>query len=81
MPRPRASVRFSPPSTHSSCEPTGNGRRPLLRALQKTPKETLVDPTQHLLLTMYKGSRKVALNLLGLLIRLPEVVGRSRLGG
>jgi hypothetical protein len=81
MPRPRASVRFSPPSTHSSCELTRNGKRPPLHAPQKTPKETLVDPAPHLLLTMYKGSRKVGLNLLGLLIKLPEVVGRSGLGG
>jgi hypothetical protein len=33
------------------------------------------------LLTMYKGSRKVGLKLLGSPIKLPEVVGRISLGG
>src|ERR671911_181813 len=78
MPRPRASGRFSPPSTHLSCERTRNGRRPPLHAPQKTPKETLVDPAPPLLLTMYKGSRKVGLNLLGSPIKLPEVARRTR---
>lgn len=63
MPHPRASGRFSPPSTRSSCEPIRNGRRPPVHAPQKTPKETLVDPLPNLLLTMYESSWKVALNL------------------
>jgi hypothetical protein len=77
MPRPRASVRFSPPSMRSSCEPSRNGRRPPVHAPQKTPKETLVVPAPHLLLTTYKGSRKVGLNLTGLLIKLSEVARRT----
>ncbi len=77
MPRPRASVRFSSPSMRSSCEPTRNGRRPPVHAPQKTPKETLVNPPPNLLLTTYKGSRRVGLNLTGLLIKLPEVARRT----
>src|SRR5918993_3775781 len=76
MPHPRASGRFSLPSTRSSCDPARNGRRPPLHVLPKTPKETLVDPAPHLLLMMCNGFWKVGLNVIGLLSELPEVVGR-----